>query len=278
MPAYRPWVGVVMSLLVPGGGLFLAGRRRAGVCWFVGLSVLGLLEWWGMALPIVPGLWLGGAALALGTVLWLVMLVQSWRPIDRLRASRWVAVVLGTILFTIAYSGLLDLFAQPMRMPSGSMLPTLQGSLRQPDGAERGGDCVLVLKTAYWLRPPRRGDVIVFRSDRLPGLVPDTHYLKRVVGLPGERIQIMQGRLHVDGQPVGEPAFLRDQIIISPRPLQESRGVSEECLVPPGHCFLLGDNTGNSYDSRAHGAIPVRNIIGRVTKIYWPWSRAGNVR
>jgi len=118
-----------------------------------------------------------------------------------------------------------------------------------------GGELLLVDKVSYRVRPPRPGEVIVFRDPRAPG----RDYIKRVMAVGGETIAIQWGRVYVDGQAVFEPHLMRSSIPNFP-PL----------LVPEGQVFVLGDNRGNSDDSRAFGPVPVELIRGRAIFVFWP--------
>ncbi len=211
-----------------------------------------------------------------------------------------IALVIRTFLF------------EPFNIPSGSMKPTLLV-----------GDYLFVSKFAYgysrysmpfglplfsgriFERLPERGDVVVFKlpSDR------KTDYIKRVIGLPGDRVQVVKGILHVNGTPValqtdGVFADDMDGRTFDIPAFKETlpNGVTHEIIeysnsgaldntpvfeVPPGHVFAMGDNRDNSMDSRTTqvGFIPVENLIGRAEIIFfsvngeaklwepwlWPW-------
>ena len=164
-------------------------------------------------------------------------------------------------------------FVQAFYIPSGSMEPTLQP-----------GDRVLVRKVLY---EPDRGDIIVFEDpEGRPG--PDRglvggflhwlsegvgfarpeheDFIKRVVGLPGETVEIRNGRLYVDGLRIPEP-YLEGR--------EDTRDYGPE-EVPKGELFVLGDNRLNSNDSRfGLGFVPVDKVIGRAFVIVWPPSRMG---
>lgn len=127
---------------------------------------------------------------------------------------------------------------------SESMEPTLQPGDR------------LVLVEAGELK---RGQVVVFRRET--GKVE--FYVKRLVGLPGDRVAVQGGRLYLNGQLQEEPYLKEAYIIYNYGPIQ----------VPPGEYFVLGDNRNNSEDSSVFGCVPAGNIRGRVLGIYWPWSR-----
>ncbi|MFN0164523.1 MAG: signal peptidase I [Burkholderiales bacterium] len=193
---------------------------------------------------------------------------------------------------------------EPFKIPSGSMIPTLLI-----------GDFILVNKFTYGIRlpvinkkiievgSPQRGDVMVFRYPPDPSV----DYIKRVVGIPGDRVAYQNKRLTVNGVEVptrSEPDFLhRDRAAYSSQ-FAETAGsrtyrvlndadapayiMSAEafpqrdnclynnagviCTVPPGHFFLMGDNRDNSLDSRFWGFVPEENIVGRAFGIWMNWS------
>jgi len=107
----------------------------------------------------------------------------------------------------------------------------------------------------YLFRAPKRGDVVVFR---FPGN-PDRDFIKRIIGEPGDTVEVRDGVVYIDGAPLDEP-------YITSKPTY-TYGPAE---VPPKHYFVLGDNRNNSYDSRAWGFLPEENIIGQAWLSYWP--------
>lgn len=133
-------------------------------------------------------------------------------------------------------------------IPSTSMEPTLVP-----------GERVLVAKFLYRFSEPHRGDIVVFRYpiDNRKNLI------KRVVGLPGEKIEITQGRVFVNGEPLVGELFQRTYYDIG----YYGQGAH---VVPKGHYFVLGDNSENSDDSRFWGYVPRKNILGRAFLVYWP--------
>ena len=165
---------------------------------------------------------------------------------------------------------------QAFFIPSASMEPTLDI-----------GDRVLVNKVVYRLHPPRRGDVIVFedphptpQQDRkavsafvqwvVEGLGVSTSaekdFIKRVIGLPGETIEINHGTVLIDGKRIREPYLSR---------LKDVRDFGPH-KVPKGSLFVMGDNRNNSNDSRfALGDIPQNKVVGRAFVTIWPPSRFG---
>lgn len=117
------------------------------------------------------------------------------------------------------------------------------------------GEFVLINTLAYRLGSVRRGDIVAFRHD---SPTPQT-YLKRIVGLPGERIAIDRGSVSIDGKPLDE------------RYVRYRDGRSDGSVtVPPDGVYVLGDNRANSDDSRDWGVLPVRDIIGKAVVTLWP--------
>lgn len=168
---------------------------------------------------------------------------------------RTVVETIDAALFAVVLAFFIITFVvQAFFIPSGSMEPTLQI-----------GDRILVAKFYYRIAPIQRGDVIVFRYPLNPG----KDFVKRVVGLPGDRVELRQGVVYVNGQA---------------RPdLTPTRG-DASCVqnygpktVTQGHLFVLGDNRCNSEDSRFFGLVPVRNVVGRAVVVYWPPHRIGLV-
>jgi signal peptidase I len=195
---------------------------------------------------------------------------------------------------------------EPFRIPSGSMIPTLEiGDLILVNKYEYGIRLPVVNKKVVELGQPRRGDVMVFRYP----LNPSQDYIKRVVGLPGDRVEYVNKRLVINGQPVPlekiEPYYESDRmqyysqfvehlgtvshrVIVSdgippglgggfpnthPGACQYS-GSGVVCQVPPGHYFMMGDNRDNSEDSRFWGFVPDQNIVGRA---FFIWMNFGNI-
>ena len=178
---------------------------------------------------------------------------------------------------------------EPFRIPSGSMLPTLQI-----------GDFILVNKYAYGLRlpvlhdvllplgAPRTGDVVVFRYPH----DASQDYIKRVIGVPGDHLVYRDKRLYINGRRIERheraagappPPQLMElrrstealpgaehDVLLAPAVTQPSR----QWRVPPGHYFVMGDNRDNSNDSRAWGFVPAANLVGKAFFIWMHWDYA----
>jgi signal peptidase I len=148
--------------------------------------------------------------------------------------------------------------AEPRFIPSSSMVPTLHI-----------GDRLVVDKLSYHWRPPHRGDIVVFHT---PGQLVDLGYdgrqafIKRIIGIPGETLQVKRGQVLLNGQPLAEPYRLEP-------PLYETPALT----VPPGYLFVLGDNRNDSNDSHVWGLLPQSNLIGQARFRFWPLNRLGRV-
>jgi signal peptidase I len=130
----------------------------------------------------------------------------------------------------------------------------------------------------FFARSPQRGDIVVFRAVSMPPFEDGVLYPKRIVGLPGDRLRLAEGKLYVNEVPLmltnrdGEIRYLA---------LPNSKylaSADQTVVVPTDHYFVLGDNTADSLDSRSAGFLPGKNVVGRLWFCYWPLGRAGSVR
>ncbi|MBI4317371.1 MAG: signal peptidase I [Chloroflexi bacterium] len=181
--------------------------------------------------------------------------------------------ILETILLTLIIFLLVRAVVQNFKVEGRSMEPTLES-----------GQYLLINKAAYWhvdpgavgryvpvvrtmddkqmfvFGQPQRGDVIVFRYPK--DLSRD--FIKRVIALPGETVEVRQGVVYVNSKPLDEHYLLdRPNYFV------------ERQVVPPDNYFVLGDNRNNSLDSHVWGMVPVENIIGKAWLSYWPVDRWG---
>jgi signal peptidase I len=166
---------------------------------------------------------------------------------------QWLVELGETVLPAIVIAVLINLFlAQATRVYGSSMEPNLHTDQR-----------LVVEKVTYRLHGPHRGDVVVLRMpDRGPELL-----IKRVVGLPNEIVEIRNGTLYVDNQPLDEPYLVRS-----------TGSTYGPTLVPDGNVFVMGDNRGASNDSRVFGPVPIDRIVGRAWISYWPLELLGLVK
>jgi signal peptidase I len=151
--------------------------------------------------------------------------------------------LLETVLLAVIVFFVLNLVTGRFQVRGSSMTPTLHD-----------GEYLIIGKVSYWFHPPERGDIIVFH----PPTNPQEDYIKRVIGLPGETVEIRDGRVWVNGVSLEEP------YIVNPVSYGGSWSLRED------EYFVLGDNRGNSSDSHTWGVLPKRNIVGKAWLTYWP--------
>lgn len=154
---------------------------------------------------------------------------------------------------------------QAFKIPSGSMLPTLQI-----------GDHLLVSKFIYGIKmpftgttmipikKPQRHDIIVFKYPEKPTI----DYIKRVVGLPGESFKIVDRQVYINNVAIEDPNAYFTSNLISKQPPKDNY---PEIVIPEGKYFVMGDNRDNSSDSRFWGLVDQKDILGKAFIIYWSW-------
>lgn len=174
----------------------------------------------------------------------------------------WGAVILGALVVALLIKTFL---LQAYYIPSQSMQPTLEVS-----------DRVLVNKLSYNFNDISRGDLVVFkRPANEPGDIDDL--IKRVVALEGETINIVDGQILIDGRLLVEP-YIADGVRSGPI-VDTSRCVNdlavEGCTIPEGHVYVMGDNRGDSRDSRWFGPVEEGSIVGRAFLKVWPLTNIG---
>ena len=160
------------------------------------------------------------------------------------------------------------LFSSPVRVEGDSMTPTLLN-----------GQMVLVVRPVFPWNRLRRNDVVVLTPPSpTPGLADGTWFIKRVAGMPDEEIVLTGGRLYADDVLLAEIPTPT----VGPEPVEGSppnpRAGRQEWWNGPNEFFVLGDNPGDSRDSRAFGSVPADRIIGRVWLRVWPLSSLGPIR
>ena len=274
----RRWPGVVLSLLVPGFGLLRAGYLRRAIAWFVCALLVELFVVLALALGAVP-VWLLILTLVAAVALGILMLRDSFRP-GRMTTSLWILLPVLVMAYYLLPTPA-SLMMRRFKIPTAAMEPALMG-----EGTATVPDHVIVDRVSYLLRAPQRGDLIVFATSRISGIRPpanirggEVYYIKRLVGLPGERIRISDGKVYADGRLLGKADGIPDIHYTQPEAgaLATAQVAGGEFLVGPEEYFGLGDNSSVSFDSRYWGCIPASGIYGKVSLIYYPFSRAGRI-
>jgi len=169
----------------------------------------------------------------------------------------WRGVKLWTrelVIVGMACLLIMTFIAQPFKVEGSSMMPNLQDEEK-----------IMVNKLVARLGEIKRGDVVVFWYPFNPSRI----YVKRVIGLPGETVEIRRGYIYINGRHISEPYLLpsyRDDRDFKP------------VAVRPAHYYLLGDHREVSNDSRYFGQVPQKYILGKAMFIYWPISEIGFIR
>ena len=151
--------------------------------------------------------------------------------------------VLETLILSVVLFVSINIISARIRVDGDSMEPTLVS-----------GEYVVVNRLSYRLGHPQRGDIIVFHFPR----DPKEEYIKRVIGLPGDEVNVMNGLVYVNGQSLDENY------------LDVKMNYSGSWTVPTGQLFVLGDNRNNSSDSHDWGTVPMDYVVGKAVLVYWP--------
>lgn len=175
--------------------------------------------------------------------LWLLDKWENWvKPL-------LIAAVLAVLIRTFLLG--------PYKIPTGSMRPVLVE-----------GDRIFVDKITYRFREPKRGDIVVFKYP----LDRKKDFVKRLVGLSGETLEIREGQVFINGEKLSRPVSFAGRFYYNREDWHYGqRGQAVE--IPAGHLFVLGDNSAQSSDSRNWGFVPRKDVIGRAVLIWWPPQR-----
>jgi signal peptidase I len=300
-----PWLAALLSLLMPGVGHAYCGKLTRGLAFgllygFAIPAILGLFAYHGPVSTVLFGFLM--IAATIGVVA--VATVDACRLARRTRHDYapkayncpGIYLLLGLLIqgsnigYALHVRG--SLF-EAFRVPAASEYPTIVP-----------GDRILVDKTTYRKTTPSRGDTILFKP---PNEHWRTHYVKRVVAIAGDTVEIKDGFVSVNGarlprEAIAPASIKAPQVKVDSRVLEgdffeETNGLCkytvflasrdgeailgcDALVVPAYHCFVLGDNRNYSLDSRHFGPIPYAAVTGRIDYVYWPadtWMRFGSL-
>jgi signal peptidase I len=239
-----PWLAVSLNRMFPGIGQIYLRRVGLGIVFLIASVFFVVLG----AGPIVRFARAGIVAIAC----YHAVVIAPRRMLSKHLMALIIVVIFATLFGALTFTGRYQSF----RTPTSSMEPTL-----------RVGDYFMVRKSGGYV--PERGDLVVLIE---PGGEHD--YVKRVVALGGETVQIEDTKIKINGSEIRMEAL----------DTEHNRHMASlvpdkyfDAYVPDGHVFVVGDNLYNSRDSRIFGPVPHENIIGKVFKIYWPIGRVGPV-
>ena len=175
-------------------------------------------------------------------------IVEPKPPSIARRVRRFIGSILQTVLFAVILFFVVNMLTARIRVEGDSMEPSLID-----------GQFVVVNKLAYSLQDPERGDIVVFRFP----LNPDRRFIKRIIGLPGDLVQVNNGEVFINGNLLSEPY------------LSAPPAYNDRWEVGRSEVFVLGDNRNNSSDSQNWGALALQDIIGKAFLVYWPLDSMG---
>lgn len=269
----NPIIAICLSFLLPGLGHLYAKSFVRGIILFALVFIWGS---WMLAYVWRPESQISSTIIMLYIGLVLVLfavhadayavasrfnrknninILGSWK-------SKFLLII--AIIIVLPVTSLLRTFymrtyvVQAFKIPSASMRPALIK-----------GDRLLSDKKIYKTSSPQRGDVIIFDFPKNPKRT----FVMRLIGLPGESLEIRHGDIYVDGTLVEQPN-VKNIYYYNRGPYGKEWQVT---TIPENHYFVLGDNSASSHDSRFWGFVPRENIIGKAFKIYWPMDRSGPI-
>lgn len=260
----KPWLAALLTFIAAGLGHLYIGEAKKGICLYIGGQILIIAGFFFLLYYPPYGVLL---SLIIGVSYFLYCLIDSFRLAGKSRSAysmkrynKWyVYVIAGALAIVIiqpTVEGLVKSnIAQAFKIPSGAMLDTLQI-----------GDHIICNKLLYKTAEAARGDIIVFPFPKDRSI----SYIKRVVGLAGETIEIRNKQVFINGKLLDEPYTMTttDRILSSETSPRDNFGPVD---IPIDHVFVMGDNRDNSYDSRFWGYIKNSDIQGKAIYTYWSW-------
>ena len=242
-----PWLAVFLTNIVAGFGHFYIGKRIAGVLFLIA----------SIAVLLISNFYI---ALMIDWVIFYLCLYHVYTNTNTTRAKS-IRLFRITALFILLFNVFGRLILAPYFLtsfearyiPSEAMTPTLQID-----------DRLIINKQIYRDRQPQRGDIIIFDP---PQTLREQNYtevfIKRIVGLPNEKVEIKEGKIYIN-----------DRVLVENTNLESPNYRWGPEIVPKNSYFVLGDSRNNSYDSHYWGYVPRELIIGKATKIFWPPKRS----
>ncbi|MDH4099811.1 MAG: signal peptidase I [Nitrospirota bacterium] len=268
----RPWIAGTITLLAVGLGHLYAGEPKRGLT-LLGAELILMLAF-SLSVLLLPPTASFLLLAAVGTLIFKIYCVVDASVAARkkrigwelTRYNRWFVYVGYVILLSFLLSSLLTatirhFLVQAFKIPSGAMVSTLLV-----------GDHLLANKYIYRNSEPKRGDIILFPYPEDPTRI----FIKRLVAIEGDVVEIKDKRLYLNGKEQSEPYVNH----ADPRTLSDqARDNLGPVTVPPGCLFVMGDNRDQSYDSRFYGFVQKDTVLGKAISLYWSWNKeAGKVR
>ena len=259
----KPAVALLLSLITPGLGQMYNGRLKRGVILYLGgislatmFSLTGLfLKFYGMVLSLV-------ILFAFLLFVWLDAFIGALKlkQITLRPYNKWYLYLIAFLICTffmqpLATSWIRNKIARAYKIPSSGM-----------ESALLVGDYFIADMGIYKKEKPKRGDIIVFEFPK----DPSKEFVKRVIGLDGEKVEIIKNKIHINGQLIVDPwGHYKDEIQLGGTTIPSPGDRFGPVVVPRDSLFVLGDNRDNSQDSRYWGFVVLNRIKGKALYIYW---------
>jgi signal peptidase I len=203
-------------------------------------------------------------------------------PIDRLFPNLshrrrvlidWTLTIVGAVAIVLAVKAWV---VNPYRIPSPSMEPALHCAGPEPECEASSSDRVLANRFIYHLRDPRRGEIVVFDApSAATRACTGGIFVKRIIGLPGERWSEREGVTYIDGRRLSEPYVVLARRDFQTKTMRDIPPAGTLDRIPEDMYLVEGDNRAHSCDSRVWGLVPRDAIVGKVFLTYWPLGRIG---
>ena len=271
----RPWVAFLLGLSMTGLGQIYNGSLVKGLVFvsiiMITAFLLGMA--WSYILPSLSFLviiFLAAITLHVGCA---VLAYRQSRQVDPQLRLEWYCKPIGLIVIYLFFSfivtpiftGTIRYFIQSYKVPASSMIPTIEiGDHISIKKAYYGIKLPLTDQIIFNFKSPRRGDIVVFKYPE----DETKDFIKRVIGLPGDVVEIKEKIVYINGKPLDEPYVIHKDPSILPKEFQP-RDNLDPIIVPQDSFFMMGDNRDHSLDSRFWGFVRLNKIKGKVFVIYW---------
>lgn len=261
----KPWLAALLTFFTIGIGHVYCGMALRGIILFlIGVFFFGVFLSFSLLFPPVGPI----LGIIIGLLFGIYCVIDAYKIAKESNSqytlknyNRWYVYLLCWLIGSVAIGNLVQMsikanVVEAFKIPSGAMLNTLQI-----------GDRIICNKLAYKTSETKRGDVVIFPFPKDPAV----KYVERVIGLPGELIEIKNKKVFINGNLLNEPyAINTTSTILSAE--TSPRDNVDPIEIPENQLFLMGDNRDNSYDSRFWGFVNKSEIKGKVIYAYWSWN------
>jgi signal peptidase I len=281
---HHRFVGLIMALFIPGSAHVMSGRWKTGIIWLFSLVAFTCLDFFVSSIPVSLSfsafIAIQMLIVSLYVIYYVSLLVSSYRLFTpRLGYCGWFLFLLATLTFYTIANDLLSVLVRTHicrhdRVRRWAMYPTLQP---ETSGTSHWGDKTMLSTLAYRFNGPHRGDIVGCKIVEQPWWQQPEHINRRVVGLPGETVDICPPYVLINGEKLLDPPIFAK---ISSREDgysgydntegMEPEGLALPITLGPDEYFLLGDNPLQSLDSRHFGPVSRKAIIGKEMRIVFP--------